>query len=229
MPEPRLIERGARLAAVPISDTSHPDAPEVDRLGPRAIGPRRASFVAGRRAARGALGRHWGTLPEALRVDAEASGRPQIWVAGRRSPTQISISHAGGWAIAAVSEAPLGVDLVELETLPESLEAFAPGELARFRVVLPNHDPRLALCIAFAAKEAALKWLGVGMALPLASVRVEPTAIAEGEAPWSIPVRLEHPAGQVDLGANVWSVIGELWCVLLGGEVRARLRGSELR
>lgn len=184
---------------------------ELDRLGPDATERRRATFVAGRRAAHRALEAHLleANTRQTLRVDADAHGKPTV----SRPGVELSITHAGGWALAAASRAPLGVDLVEREPLSDAFaaEAFAAGELAAWSAWEP--DPVLARCLAFAGKEAALKWLGVGMGLPLQKVRVLP----EGRH-----ATVFHPDGRVRLGLVRFQLAPELWAVLLAGGRLAR-------
>ena len=116
--------------------------------------------------------------------------------------------HAGGWALAAAARAPLGVDLVEVEPLPDALieDALAPGELDAWRARIA--DEALARSLAFAGKEAALKWLGVGMAIPLRQVRLTP-----GSGSGS----LRHPNGRAELPLRWFELRPALWAVLLGG------------
>ena len=172
--------------------------------------------MAGRRAAHRALEAHLleanlleANTPQTLRVDADAHGKPTV----SRPGVELSITHAGGWALAAASRAPLGVDLVEREPLSDAFaaEAFAAGELAAWSAWEP--DPVLARCLAFAGKEAALKWLGVGMGLPLQKVRVLP----EGRH-----ATVFHPDGRVRLGLVHFQLAPELWAVLLAGGRLAR-------
>lgn len=178
-----------------------PAVAELDRLGPRATEARRATFVAGRRAAHRALE---ACLGAALRVDADALGKPVVSAPG----VELSITHAGGWALAAAARAPLGVDLVEREPLPDALieDALAPGELDAWRARIA--DEALARSLAFAGKEAALKWLGVGMAIPLRQVRL---------TPGSETGTLRHPHGRAELPLRWFELRPALWAVLLGG------------
>jgi 4'-phosphopantetheinyl transferase len=79
----------------------------------------------------------------------------------------------------------LGLDLVQVEPLgePFAREAFAEGELAAWQARLgdPGAPSDRTVATAFAAKEAALKWLGCGLRLPLGAVSVAPLA---GAGPW---------------------------------------------
>lgn len=208
---------GVSLAAVAIGPAEHPHAPELDRLGPRAVVARRVTFVAGRRAARRALERRFGSLPQSLRIDPADDGRPLVST-GLPRTTHLSISHAGGWAVAAVADAPLGIDLVELEATSVGFarEVFAPGELEGAQRALSSlTDPRMPACLAFAAKEAALKWLGVGMRVPLMSVRVSYEDAPCGSWPWHLPVQIEHGDGRAALTLSLWPFAGPLYCALL--------------
>lgn len=216
MTEPRLPdpELGPTLAAVEVGPLAALDVPELHDLSARAVDARRATFVAGRRAARMALSRRWGGLPSQVRIEPDPWGRPIV--RGAREPTHLSITHAGGWALAAVSDAPLGIDLVEHEALPVSMaeDVFTAQELPAWKRVVS--DRALSWCLAFAAKEAALKWLGVGMNVPLLSVWVVPRVLSRSP-PFSGTADVGHRHGRVTLPIAVWSPLDGLWCVLLGG------------
>ncbi|MGZ3421976.1 MAG: 4'-phosphopantetheinyl transferase family protein [Polyangiales bacterium] len=121
--------------------------PEEAAVVANAVASRRADFAAGRAAARSALSR--------LGVPACA-----IPSGARRSPTWPagivgSISHAGGWAVAAVARASdvssLGIDIEVARPLPSDVEAL---------VVLPQDrlaGGALASTLAFSAKESVYK------------------------------------------------------------------------
>jgi len=156
--------------------------PEVERalLSAQATPKRRAEFVAGRSAARAAVRRLLGAPARGCVVLREEwSARPTpVSAKGARLPAQVSITHASGFAVAVAGASPLGVDLVEVEPIERAFrdEAFLPHELAAWEAFTgdrPGADR--AACVAFAAKEAALKWLGTGLALPLLSVSAVPS------------------------------------------------------
>src|SRR5262249_20882849 len=96
---------------------------------------------------------------------------------GRLLDAGLSITHAGGRALCAAGPPHLGLDLVLIEPLGEAFarEAFVPGELAAWRRWL-REDRDAAVAMAFAANEAALKWLGCGLRLPLHHLTVTPAA-----------------------------------------------------
>jgi 4'-phosphopantetheinyl transferase len=181
-----------------VAEAAHePLAPaEAALLSPSALPKRRAEFTAGRAAARAAVAQMTGLAASEiviLREAGEHDGRPYAARSdGTRLPIELSITHADGVALAAAADVPLGVDVVAYERLPDAFvdEAFAPGELDAWRGG-GGRDEVTAICTAFAAKEAVLKWLGCGMRVPLRSVVVTPAGAATDAGPFQrIPVRV---------------------------------------
>ncbi|MBN8292231.1 4'-phosphopantetheinyl transferase superfamily protein [Rhodobacter sp. NTK016B] len=132
----RVFPAPMRVAVVPIGDVSL--KPEEERAVERAIDRRRAEFSAGRQAARQAIGRDV-AIPMAI-------DRSPVWPDGVTG----SISHAGGWAVAAVGEGLIGLDLELDAELPE--EIWDTVLLPQERGLTP-HQARLI----FSAKEAVYK------------------------------------------------------------------------
>jgi 4'-phosphopantetheinyl transferase EntD len=163
--------------------------PEEEALCPRrAVEKRRAEFTAGRIAAKLAVSRLRGaspTDPESWIGVAEghASGRP-IVVNRSGSPVAdvaLSITHSDGVAIAAAAREGLGIDLVPIEDRGGAFgaEAFAPGEVEAWSRWMPaGENVAFAQSIAFGAKEAVLKWLGVGLRMSLRQLVVRPAQAA---------------------------------------------------
>lgn len=202
-------------------------------LGDRAAEKRRAEFVAGRVAAKAAaallLGSGWdrGDV-DVLRDGEEATGPPRLALSGG-SPCEVraSISHADGLAVAAASREAVGVDLVAVEDHGPAFEeeAFAPGELEAWREWPGAAGARRdAVAIAFAAKEAALKWTGTGLAVPLRDVAVLPLQRRPGapQGPAARHLLLLDPRGgralvavpQASLRVSLQSAQGRTRCVL---------------
>lgn len=81
----------------------------------------RSRLVAGRTALLGAAARFSGLPPSAITIDAScpdcgrSHGRPQV--RGASSPIHVSLTHAGGRAIAVASAVPVGVDAETRATL----------------------------------------------------------------------------------------------------------------
>ncbi len=173
-----------------------------------------AEFVAGRAAARSALRRLVGdrALGAAiLRDGSGATARPVAIGADGSTLALVSITHAEGLAAAAAASSPVGLDTVVLEATDASFrrEAFRLEEIAAWeRWLEPYADRTRAACVAFAAKEAVLKWLGVGLALPLHSVSATPCgprrpARLDGRLrAWAFPLHLEAP--NVDVRLDGW-------------------------
>lgn len=122
----RLFDGTVRLGAARIGDAP-PPRPEEARAVTQAVPGRQREFAAGREAARAALGR-----VVAIQMGAD---RAPLWPAGVAG----SITHAGGWALAAVSEgvAAIGLDLEIDEPLPEEIigTVLRPEEVGCARVI----------------------------------------------------------------------------------------------
>lgn len=77
-----------------------------------------------------------------------------------------SLSHSGFWAVCAVGDAPLGVDVEQPRcTMEIAKRFFRPDEL-------PETEDRDFLLRLWTAKEAFVKALGRGLTVPLDSFRV---------------------------------------------------------
>jgi 4'-phosphopantetheinyl transferase len=160
---------------------------------------------------RGALGSYLGRVPASLEFVAGPNGKPAL--AGVEG-VHFNLSHAGGRALLAVSDAgPVGVDLEPLHVVPQVLEvarhALTPAEL-RALAALPagavgrdgGPDARsLAFLRTWVVKEAVMKANGAGLSGQLASIAVRfaagvATVAAErpGAPPVAPMVRLLAPA-----------------------------------
>jgi 4'-phosphopantetheinyl transferase len=115
------------------------------------------------------------------RWDTGEHGKPGP-VAGRHW----NLSHGRGWALVALADRPVGVDLVHIDSLvrPERVGAryFAPAEAAR---LASSPDPRPLVAAALARKEALAKALGARL---LDLLGTDVSADFDDEAPQ--PVRL---------------------------------------
>jgi phosphopantetheinyl transferase len=160
----------------------HLHGDELALLSSRATPKRIAEFVAGRVAAHKAINR----LLERDSIRARFSilregdgptGCPQVFMPVSAHPPRVSISHADGLAVAASAHGKIGIDIAAIEPQAPSFinETFSPRELEAWAKWLAS-DPTSAVAIttAFAAKEAALKWLGTGFGLPLKSIQITP-------------------------------------------------------
>jgi phosphopantetheinyl transferase len=150
--------------------------------------PKRADeWRAGRLAVKKAvLETHPGLSPLDVEIHAdEGSGRPRLVVGGQESALWVSITHRDGLAVAAISPAPVGIDLETIEDRARSFleESFSVAEL---KALLDAADPRVDAACMWAAKEAAFKRAGVGLKAELKAHQV--TADAAGGAIVAGPV-----------------------------------------
>lgn len=124
---------------------------------------------------------------------AEPHGRPVP--TGAAAGWHVSASHSGLHVLVAGAARPLGVDVEVVRTAPPSprlLErVLAPGE------AVPA-DPE-AFAHLWAAKEAYLKAIGTGLALPMTAVVIEgdDVGLVDGAHPTGRLARLEAPLGTV--------------------------------
>ncbi len=164
---------------------------EQNVLSPSATAKRVADFERGRHAAHSLLKEvRRGRPVEAVLPEASGPqrGRPRLLTAGRWARAGLSITHAGTVAVAAFApsaragnaevDTRVGVDVVEVEDHGAAFraEAFHPSERGAFSHALGDVDSAVVDCVAFAAKEAALKVLGVGLREGLRQVCVEAPA-----------------------------------------------------
>ncbi len=101
--------------------------------------------------------------PKADRLTLDANGKPSA------PGVYFNLSHSGAWAVCALSDGPVGVDVEQVKPHSEDLMAqvCTPAELKRLHT--PEH-----FCRLWTAKESFLKYLGAG--LTLSPRRVELTA-----------------------------------------------------
>ena len=153
-------------------------------LGEKATSKRTLDFIAGRIAAKNAIRFYLklnNDIPlSILRVEeGDKAGKPYAILEENNSSLDIhvSITHADGKAYAVVSRKPIGIDNVTIETYGSSFRnaVFQEGELQGWADWLGVHEQdSLAVCTGFAAKEAFLKWMDVGLRHSLPMIRISP-------------------------------------------------------
>lgn len=215
---------------------------EQSLLSRRAVEKRRNEFVAGRIAAKTAAARLRGMpltrdVAHTIVEEGETAGQPiAVDPSGIRiQAVHLSITHSQGVAIAAAATEPIGIDLAPVAEYTRSFEeaAFLDGELDCWDQVLGGSKSEPVRAVGFAAKEAALKWLGVGLRAGLHEVRVSPTALTEPSACVDLAVSTRGLTARVQCrlpdrragGLAWWSVelhgavgeLGEQVLVILGG------------
>lgn len=96
-------------------------------------------------------------------------GKPELM----KQPVQFSLSHGGSWAVCAVGETPVGVDVESPRCSMEVAARWFPEEEVSLVEKLPAEEQKWALCRLWTAREAFLKALGCGLTVPMKSFGVE--------------------------------------------------------
>ena len=172
---PQATLRLARVADIHIGTLDWLTAEERHRFEGMASQERRNSFLAGHYLAR-QMAAAWHDVDFGrLSVHRLADGRPCLHVDHAPSPLSLSLSHSGGWILAGVASAPLGVD-VEVPRRQRDIDALARHAFARaeaeYLASTPNGDRLGTFHELWALKEARGKRTGEGM-LPGQSRRVQ--------------------------------------------------------
>ena len=156
--------------------------------------------------------------------DTEPTGKPRLtYRDGRPQPLHISVSHAGGMAVAAVCEhGPLGVDIEHIETrrplMPIARRFYSADEYAHLETC--STDERTALFHQWwTRKEAVLKATGDGLRGGL-GVRVDTTPDDSGWRRVEMAGRA-HPLFVRDLSTGDPGIVG---AVALDGQPGALQR-----
>jgi 4'-phosphopantetheinyl transferase len=187
-------------------------------------------FVVGRALLRRLLGGYLGVHPAEPVLATGEHGKPLLDPPGS---IHFNLSHSGGVALMAFSrEAEVGVDVERIQDFPD-LEAmmrryFAPAERDAIAAMTSREERREAFFRCWTRKEAVLKALGWGLAVPLDSFEVtvaredssRVTAMRAGAAPpegWRLASPEPAPgfAAAVawigpQLAASSWAWEGEL-------------------
>jgi phosphopantetheinyl transferase (holo-ACP synthase) len=192
-----VLERDAQGSTLLAHERSGSVA--MPALGPREVElaaqliwpPRRDEWLAGRAVAKAALLEAFGLASWRVEILPAASGAPEVHVDGaRQADLHVSISHTRHCAVAAVSLAPIGVDVCDDDDGPRlpriARRVFDDGEAEACHA----HASPETQAAVWALKEAGLKLRGGGILTPgLRSVRVESLE----------PARVADPSMQVTL------------------------------
>lgn len=140
-----------------------------------------------RSALRRILGRYTGLAADALRIEADARGKPRLAHPGAPA---FNLSHTEGLALVAVARTPVGIDVERLRPLADALglarRFLAPAEAAA--VAAGGAAGRDAAFLrVWTRKEALLKASGHGLALDTRAIEV-----GSGPAPHA-PARAAVP------------------------------------
>jgi 4'-phosphopantetheinyl transferase len=162
---------------------------EIDELAGRGTPRRVSDRLTGRIAAKRALGALTGAPPDAIRIRNLPSGAPVADIPGFPG-VAVSISHRDGEAVAAAAtHGRIGIDLEVVERRDASFGATWFDASERALAATPLEETAI-----WAIKEAVLKALGTGLAMPPAQVRV--VALRDGAADVELgPEAEKHRAG----------------------------------
>jgi 4'-phosphopantetheinyl transferase len=184
-------------AQAQLAEALTPD--EQERAGRFRFDRDRNAFQVARGAMRLLLGTYLDIAAAAVPLHYTAHGKP--FLAEPYTPVKFNLSHAGDWALLAVSAGrELGVDIEQIRPLSDldslARRFFAPAEQADLRALPPEQRPR-AFFTCWTRKEAFIKAVGEGLSRPLDQFEV---TLRPGE-----PARLRRVAG--DAGAvDRWSL-----------------------
>lgn len=180
--------------------------------------PRRASWRLGRWTAKAAIGAFHGVAPAEVQVLAASDGAPEAWVGNRQLPLSLSLSHRGGRAVAAVSEAPRTVGC-DLELVEPRSGAFVREWLSASeqRLIAGQPDDARALLVnlIWSAKEAAAKIRREGLRLDVRRAEVtteDPGGEDEGWRPLAVCWDDNH-----GLTRGWWRILDE-WVLVIAAE-----------
>jgi 4'-phosphopantetheinyl transferase len=149
---------------------------EIARAGRYGFARDRMRFVAARSFLRKTLAQHLLVGPRDLAFICGPFGKPALLPTGLDETVEFNMSHSGRRAILAVARgASVGVDVEEVIHVPEWQEiasrVFSAYENAALSMV-PTEARDIAFYCCWTRKEAFLKALGSGLALPLDSFDV---------------------------------------------------------
>jgi 4'-phosphopantetheinyl transferase len=154
----------------------------------------RARFQVGRGMLRTILGRYLATAPERIAFDYGPHGKPSLGGDARASDVRFNLAHSQDAALLGVARGrDLGIDVEAIRPLEDAerivTRFFSAREQADFLRLAPA-ERQAAFFRGWARKEAYIKAIGTGLALPLADFDV---TLGPGEPP-----RLLRVAGRPD-------------------------------
>ena len=112
-----------------------------------------------------------GLREKTVRIEKNKYGKPFLI---DHPEHHFSLSHSGDYAVCALSDAPIGVDIEQCRPrsfLSLAERYFTPDECERLRALSTN-DRTTAFYRLWTAKESVLKALGVGLSRPLNTVPI---------------------------------------------------------
>jgi 4'-phosphopantetheinyl transferase len=144
----------------------------------------RHSYLMAHALTRSVLGRLTGVAPPALRFELGPHGRPELCLPDGSPPVRFNLSHTRGLVACAVALAhDIGVDVEQVERRLDvqalARSVFSSEERAELDT-LPSEAHRGRFFELWTLKEAYIKAVGQGLALPLRSISLQ---LAPGRDP----------------------------------------------
>ncbi|MBC8087894.1 MAG: 4'-phosphopantetheinyl transferase superfamily protein, partial [Phycisphaerae bacterium] len=127
----------------------------------------RHRYIRSHFALRTILARYAGTRAGSLAFNAGEFGKPHLQAGETTRSVEFNLSHSGDWAVVAVANRPVGIDVEQWDAGVEFLELathfFSPAERAALGALAPGPDLMQGFFQAWSRKEAYLKATGVGI------------------------------------------------------------------
>jgi 4'-phosphopantetheinyl transferase len=138
----------------------------------------RIRFELGRAATRCVLARYLGMAPQDVGIDPDPAGKPHLTASTATGKRMIhfNLSHSGGWILAAFARSfavGIDVEVVRAKSVSADLIAYvmSASEIRILRT-LPEQQQNAAFFKCWTSKEAFVKGVGVGLAVPLQAIEV---------------------------------------------------------
>jgi 4'-phosphopantetheinyl transferase len=152
------------------------DETEIRRADRFSVGNAMNRFVTARGMLRLVVGRSLDTDPSRLRIREGPRGKPSLASPATRSTPHFNLSHSGDAVVVALADVELGIDVEALRPVAraERLAArfFSDGE-RRQLAGREVGDRDAAFLTIWTAKEAYLKAIGSGVAMPLSQIEID--------------------------------------------------------
>lgn len=159
----RLIAYPASLEASDLYAPAHWSTSEKKRWEALTTRSQRSRFKAARDLLRGLMIQRWGGKPSDWPLTAEADQPPTVL---NRSDCHLSLSHSAHYLLAAMGDAPVGVD-IEIHGRPRPIQAMAEqichAEERAHLSQLPAPQAQQTFLRYWTRKEALLKARGQGL------------------------------------------------------------------
>lgn len=179
-----LIVYAIPIAAVDPDDSAcraHLSKERLEQIDRKNEAARRQSFAASL-LLEYAVAEQFPAVVHPLSISVTESGKPYLV---NEPMLHFNLSHSGEWAVCAISDQPVGVDIERcIEGRAQIAERFFHKEEVRYLRLLAGREQDQGFCRLWTLKESFVKATGRGLALPLrsfcVSVRHTTPVLVEG-------------------------------------------------